>query len=113
MQDTPVNTDQQQTALEHAINVHIDHYHDIEEPENADVLADARETITDEQLIPSDAVSLIWKILMEHNHLAIASDADYNNGVDRKPLIRIVYNIVTFNGDELYETYESYRKQFE
>lgn len=113
MNDVPLPTDAEQDAIDFAIDVNADHYRDIDEPEKAEQLEDAREAIIDEGYIPGEVVDLVWDILMEHNHFKIASAPDYNDGADRKPLIDAVYHIVIFNGDELYEDYERYRDQFD
>lgn len=111
MRSVPIVSDEEAAAVQHAINVHIDHYHDIDEDHNAETLTDALDSIGEDRVIPADAVSLIWEVLVEHNHFAIAMQSDYNNGEDGPYLLNVLTSIVAFNGDHLFETYEQFRER--
>lgn len=109
MKNVHLPTDAERDAIDFAITVNADHYRDTGKTEHADALEEARDTIQTDGYIPAAVVSLVWDILMELDHLKIASRPDYNNGEDRTPLIDAVYHIIVFNGDELYTDFTEYR----
>ena len=111
MRSVPIVSNEEAAAVQHAINVHIDHYHDIDEDDNAETLRDALNSVHEDQVIPADAVSLVWEILVEHDHFAIAMQSDYNGGEDGPYLLNVLTSIVAFNGDHLFETYEQFRER--
>jgi len=60
-----------------------------------------------------NAVSLVWEILVEHDHFAIAMQSDYNGGEDGPYLLNVLTSIVAFNGDHLFNRYQQFRDRHE
>lgn len=111
MRPVPLTSDEQIAAVEHAINVHADHYRDTKQEYAARKLDTAADIVTTSEYIPGNAVSFVWDILIEHDHLRAAMKSNYNDGVDGPPLLEAVTNIVAVNGDHLYESYSDHRER--
>lgn len=113
MRPVPIITDEEADAVQHAINVHIDHYGDIGEDGHVETLTEALTHVDQEEEIPAKAVSLVWDILVEHGHLRVAMDHRYNDGEDAPYLLNVLTSIVAFNGDHLFESYQEFRERYE
>ena len=113
MRPVPIITDEEADAVQHAINVHIDHYGDIGEDGHVETLTEALTHVDQEEEIPAEAVSLVWDILVEHDHLRVAMDHRYNDGEDAPYLLNVLTSIVAFNGDHLFESYQEFRERYE
>lgn len=111
MRDVPLPTQAERDATDFAIAVNADGYRDGEDadPETADQLDTARDVIQSDAYIPGLVAHDVWDILVEHDHFKIASDHRYNDGVDSEPMIDVLYHLIVFNADRLYESYSELR----
>lgn len=111
MRRTPIPTEAQRNAIRHAIHVHRDHYVDVNDEHAVNALDNTLTSLDTDQTIPREAIGYIWDILMEMEHLKIATQSDYNDGIDRSPLLETINILVAFNGDALFNSYSNYRDE--